>query len=192
MKRSRGKVTCPGAKSVQRPRPRSAERGAPRDRAIGHDRRGRGRTSDLPDLDGIRRSLGRNAGNSPWSTADPITPSRKETLSEDADAASFLVYKVDTVYNWESVLLSGTIDAIPDRSGATSRPLRTVPCDRACSRRPPSPGRSRSTSFGSTTEPGSNTRGSRPRFNRAVHSTERCQQPRPQGSGLVSELPLCR
>ncbi|MCU4750655.1 pyridoxamine 5'-phosphate oxidase family protein [Halobacteria archaeon AArc-curdl1] len=40
--------------------------------------------------------------------------SRKETLSEGADAASFLVYKVDTMYNWESVLLSGTIDAVPE------------------------------------------------------------------------------
>ncbi|WP_265109959.1 pyridoxamine 5'-phosphate oxidase family protein [Halosolutus halophilus] len=38
--------------------------------------------------------------------------SRKETMSEAADDASFLVYKVDTMYNWQSVLLSGTISAV--------------------------------------------------------------------------------
>ena len=40
--------------------------------------------------------------------------SRKEALTENADAATFLVHKVDTMYNWESVLLSGTIDAVPE------------------------------------------------------------------------------
>lgn len=40
--------------------------------------------------------------------------SRKERLSGSADAASFLVFKVDTMYNWESVLLSGTIAPVPE------------------------------------------------------------------------------
>lgn len=40
--------------------------------------------------------------------------SRKETATEAADAASFLVYQVDTMYNWQSVLLSGTVTAVPE------------------------------------------------------------------------------
>ncbi|MDQ2052402.1 pyridoxamine 5'-phosphate oxidase family protein [Natronolimnohabitans sp. A-GB9] len=40
--------------------------------------------------------------------------SRKATLSEAADAASFLVYTVDTMYNWQSVLLSGRLSTVPE------------------------------------------------------------------------------
>ncbi len=40
--------------------------------------------------------------------------SRKATLSERADAATFLVFKVDTMYNWESVHLTGSITAVPE------------------------------------------------------------------------------
>lgn len=40
--------------------------------------------------------------------------SRKEALTEAADAASFLAYSVDTVYNWESVLLTGRISLVPE------------------------------------------------------------------------------
>ncbi|MDS0477154.1 pyridoxamine 5'-phosphate oxidase family protein [Natrinema sp. 1APR25-10V2] len=40
--------------------------------------------------------------------------SRKRALSEAADAASFLVFKVDTMYNWESALLRGSITAVPE------------------------------------------------------------------------------
>jgi len=40
--------------------------------------------------------------------------SRKAALSEAAETASFLVYTVDTLYNWQSVLLSGRISAVPE------------------------------------------------------------------------------
>lgn len=40
--------------------------------------------------------------------------SRKGTMTEETDTASFLVYKVDTMYNWQSVLLTGTITDVPD------------------------------------------------------------------------------
>ena len=40
--------------------------------------------------------------------------SRKAALTEEGAPARFLVYRVDTTFNWESALLSGTIEAIPD------------------------------------------------------------------------------
>ncbi|MFC4541418.1 pyridoxamine 5'-phosphate oxidase family protein [Halosolutus amylolyticus] len=40
--------------------------------------------------------------------------SRKEAMSNAADTASFLVFAVDTMYNWQSVLLSGSIAAVPE------------------------------------------------------------------------------
>ena len=38
--------------------------------------------------------------------------SRKEALSERAGRARFLVYRVDTPFQWTSVLLTGTIDEV--------------------------------------------------------------------------------
>jgi len=40
--------------------------------------------------------------------------SRKRRLTEAADAASVLVYQVESMFHWESVLLSGTIDLVPE------------------------------------------------------------------------------
>lgn len=40
--------------------------------------------------------------------------SRKATLSEAADVASFLVLSVDTMYNWQSALLTGSISTVPE------------------------------------------------------------------------------
>ena len=40
--------------------------------------------------------------------------SRKQTLSEAVDTASFLVFTVDTKYTWESVLVSGSLTAVPE------------------------------------------------------------------------------
>ena len=40
--------------------------------------------------------------------------SHKAAATEATEAASFLVYKVDTMYNWESVLLSGSIAEVPE------------------------------------------------------------------------------
>ncbi|AGB39885.1 pyridoxamine 5'-phosphate oxidase family protein [Natronococcus occultus] len=42
--------------------------------------------------------------------------SRKETLTETTEAASFLVFSADTMYNWESVLLTGRISAVSESS----------------------------------------------------------------------------
>ena len=35
-------------------------------------------------------------------------------MSERADAARFLVFKVDTMDNWQSVLLTGTLTEVPE------------------------------------------------------------------------------
>jgi nitroimidazol reductase NimA-like FMN-containing flavoprotein (pyridoxamine 5'-phosphate oxidase superfamily) len=49
--------------------------------------------------------------------------SRKESLTSQADAARFLVYSVETMFNWRSVLLTGPLGEIPaderDRLEAT-------------------------------------------------------------------------
>ncbi|MEF8840254.1 MAG: pyridoxamine 5'-phosphate oxidase family protein [Haloarculaceae archaeon] len=40
--------------------------------------------------------------------------SRKAALTGDGVDARFLVYRADTTFNWESVLLSGTVEAVPE------------------------------------------------------------------------------
>jgi nitroimidazol reductase NimA-like FMN-containing flavoprotein (pyridoxamine 5'-phosphate oxidase superfamily) len=40
--------------------------------------------------------------------------SRKVDLSERADLARFLVYRIETTFNWRSALFTGTIDEVPD------------------------------------------------------------------------------
>jgi nitroimidazol reductase NimA-like FMN-containing flavoprotein (pyridoxamine 5'-phosphate oxidase superfamily) len=40
--------------------------------------------------------------------------SRKETLSDRAENATFLVFQVDSMFVWESVLLSGSIETLPE------------------------------------------------------------------------------
>lgn len=40
--------------------------------------------------------------------------SRKEELSRRADGATFLVFTADSTYSWESVLLTGRIEALPE------------------------------------------------------------------------------
>jgi nitroimidazol reductase NimA-like FMN-containing flavoprotein (pyridoxamine 5'-phosphate oxidase superfamily) len=40
--------------------------------------------------------------------------SRKSELSDWADTARFLVYSMETPFNWRSVLLSGAIDRVPE------------------------------------------------------------------------------
>lgn len=39
--------------------------------------------------------------------------SEKEELTERAESGTFLVYKVDTLFNWESVLLEGDLSRVP-------------------------------------------------------------------------------
>lgn len=40
--------------------------------------------------------------------------SRKHQLSQQADAARFLVYSAETPFQWRSVLLSGSLSEVPD------------------------------------------------------------------------------
>lgn len=40
--------------------------------------------------------------------------SRKAELSDRADIARFLVYRVETTFNWRSALLTGRIERVPD------------------------------------------------------------------------------
>ena len=40
--------------------------------------------------------------------------SRKVTVSDQADVARFLIYDIETTFNWRSVLLTGTIERVPD------------------------------------------------------------------------------
>jgi nitroimidazol reductase NimA-like FMN-containing flavoprotein (pyridoxamine 5'-phosphate oxidase superfamily) len=40
--------------------------------------------------------------------------SRKRDLSESNEAASFLVYRADTAFTWESVRLAGRLERVPD------------------------------------------------------------------------------
>lgn len=40
--------------------------------------------------------------------------SRKAALTGDGVTARFLVYRADTAFNWESVLLTGAVEAVPE------------------------------------------------------------------------------
>lgn len=40
--------------------------------------------------------------------------SRKQNLSDEATGASFLVFKVNSMYNWQSVLCRGTLSVVPE------------------------------------------------------------------------------
>jgi nitroimidazol reductase NimA-like FMN-containing flavoprotein (pyridoxamine 5'-phosphate oxidase superfamily) len=53
--------------------------------------------------------------------------SQKGTLTADAERARFLVYSVDTMFNWQSVLLTGTFtDLPPSQWGDISELLDSV------------------------------------------------------------------
>jgi uncharacterized protein len=40
--------------------------------------------------------------------------SRKDRLSDRSESAAFLAYSADTMFVWESVLLTGTLDEVPE------------------------------------------------------------------------------
>ena len=40
--------------------------------------------------------------------------SRKAALTGEGTSARFLVYRVDTAFNWESVLVSGVVETVPE------------------------------------------------------------------------------
>lgn len=45
--------------------------------------------------------------------------SKKETLSKQAESASFLVYSAETMFNWRSVFLNGKLRKLPEDKRAT-------------------------------------------------------------------------
>ncbi|MXV64075.1 pyridoxamine 5'-phosphate oxidase family protein [Natronorubrum sp. JWXQ-INN-674] len=69
-------------------------------------------TDDAPYL--LPLSFGYDGDTRLYFTFLQGSNSRKATLSETASGASFLVFAVDTLYNWQSVLLSGRISAVPE------------------------------------------------------------------------------
>ncbi len=71
----------------------------------------------LPETDNpylLPLSYGYDGGDALYFTYLLGSGSRKAAATEATDAASFLVYKVDTMYSWESVLLSGSIAPVPE------------------------------------------------------------------------------
>jgi nitroimidazol reductase NimA-like FMN-containing flavoprotein (pyridoxamine 5'-phosphate oxidase superfamily) len=42
------------------------------------------------------------------------TDSQKTALSDRANTAQFLVYRIETTFNWRSVLLTGTVERVPE------------------------------------------------------------------------------
>jgi hypothetical protein len=53
--------------------------------------------------------------------------SQKRLLSDESSAARFLVYRVDSTFNWTSVLLSGTVDEITFEEWTELRDEVTIP-----------------------------------------------------------------
>lgn len=47
--------------------------------------------------------------------------SEKKALTDAADAARFLVYSVETTFNWQSVLLTGTIEEVSEWEALSER-----------------------------------------------------------------------
>lgn len=59
-------------------------------------------------------SFGYDGDSSLYFTYLVGSESRKVELSERADAASFLVYAVDSTFNWESACLTGRLEEVPE------------------------------------------------------------------------------
>lgn len=69
-------------------------------------------TQDSPYL--LPISYGYDGESALYFTYFVSSNSRKQTLSEQTDTASFLVYSVDSMFMWESVVLTGTLDEVPE------------------------------------------------------------------------------
>lgn len=74
-------------------------------------------TADAPYL--LPMSYGFDGESRLYFTYLVGSESRKATLSERTDVASVLVYKADTKFNWQSVLLSGTLEQVPESEWGT-------------------------------------------------------------------------
>ena len=69
-------------------------------------------TGDVPYL--LPLSYGFDGADRLYFTYLRGPDSQKATLSERADGASFLVFAVDTLYNWESVVLEGRLTTVSE------------------------------------------------------------------------------
>jgi nitroimidazol reductase NimA-like FMN-containing flavoprotein (pyridoxamine 5'-phosphate oxidase superfamily) len=69
-------------------------------------------TDGVPYL--LPLSFGYDGGDSLYFTYLVAPESRKAELSTSAEGACFLVYSVDSAFSWESVLLTGTIEELPE------------------------------------------------------------------------------
>jgi hypothetical protein len=70
----------------------------------------------LPDSDApymLPMSFGYDGGDTLYFTFLVGSDSRKADLTENGQPARFLVYSVDTVFNWESVSLAGALHEVP-------------------------------------------------------------------------------
>lgn len=68
--------------------------------------------ADAPYL--LPLSFGYDGGSRLYFTFVLGEESRKGTLIDRTETARFLVYKADTPFNWESVLLTGTVSEVPE------------------------------------------------------------------------------
>ena len=66
----------------------------------------------------IPLSFGYDGDNSLYFTFIGGSASRKQQLTEAAADATVLVYKVESMFHWESVLLQGGIEAVPESKWA--------------------------------------------------------------------------
>jgi len=69
-------------------------------------------TDDIPYL--LPMSFGYDDEGALYFTFVGGPDSRKRALIEATDRAGFLAYAAESPFSWESVLLSGTVDAVPD------------------------------------------------------------------------------
>lgn len=69
-------------------------------------------TGDIPYL--LPMSFGYDGESTLYFTFVGGPDSRKRGLIEGTDRAGFLVYAAESPFSWESVLLAGTVEAVPD------------------------------------------------------------------------------
>jgi len=62
----------------------------------------------------VPMSFGYDGGDNLYFTFILGERSRKEELSEAAESSRFLVYNAKSLFTWQSVLLSGTVEPVPE------------------------------------------------------------------------------
>jgi len=78
-------------------------------------------TDDIPYL--LPMSFGFDDESTLYFTFVGGPDSRKRGLIEATERAGFLTYAAESPFSWESVLLTGTVDAIPDDEWDDIRPV---------------------------------------------------------------------